>query len=86
MNVAFERKAKKFIERAHQPLKEKIKQAVHAILADPFRNRKCSGDLREYYKYKFTFQGVQYRIIYRIESDTVIIAAIGTRENFYRNL
>jgi mRNA-degrading endonuclease RelE of RelBE toxin-antitoxin system len=86
MNVAFERKAKKFIERTHQPLKDKIASEIRDIFADPFRDPPLSGNLREFRKHTFTFQGVQYRIMYRVETEMVIIAAIGTRENFYRRV
>ena len=87
MNIFFERQAKKFIEHADNLLKEKIKQEVLVIAKNPYDNKHLHGDLRDFYRHRFSHKGTAYRILYRIEErENLIIAGIGTRENFYRKI
>lgn len=85
MQVTFLRKAHRFIKNADKPLKLKIKMEILKIKDNPFNNPKLTGTLKGLYSHHFSFVGMQYRIIYKV-IDNIIIIVIGSRENIYRDL
>lgn len=71
----------------HQGLIEEIH--LPQIQNDPYEaGERLKGIFRMYWKYKFVFKSVDYRIIYQIQKNQLIIVLvlIGTRENLYKKL
>lgn len=85
MKILFLRQAHRFIKKANPPLKEKIKEEVLKIVANPQIGGTLKGKLKPLRSHHFHFSKTQYRIAYKIQDDLIIIV-VGSRENFYRNL
>lgn len=85
MEIVFLRQAHRFIKKADKPLKEKIREEVLKIGENPKMGELLSGKLKHLRSHHFTFIRTQYRVAYEIRSN-IIVVAIGTRENFYRDL
>ena len=85
MEIVFLRQAHRFIKKADKPLKEKIREEVLKIGENPRIGEALTGKLKHLRSHHFSFVRTQYRIAYETRNDLIIIA-IGTRENFYRDL
>lgn len=85
MEIIFLRQAYRFIKKADQPLKDKIKEEVLKIAHQPKIGEQLSGRLKSLRSHHFHFVRTQYRIAYTIKNNLMIIT-IATRENFYRDL
>ncbi len=85
MEIVFLRQAHRFIKKADKPLKEKLKEEVLKIGENPSMGEQLSGNLKHLRSHHFRFIKTQYRIAYMVKNN-VLIVAIGTRENFYRDL
>ncbi len=53
-----------------------------------FMAQRLKGELSYLWKYRFSFKSVAYRIVYEIREKELIVLvfAVGTRENFYKDL
>ena len=88
-NIYFSPKAHKQYQKLDAYIKSKFKLEVLSLEKDPYQKSSIlSGKLSSLRCRKFSFQGVQYRIVYDINRDTkeVLIIFLGTRENFYKEL
>ncbi len=73
------RDAQKFIRHSCFPI----------ILKDPFAGNRLKGkEFQEIFKFSDRFKSVDYRIVYKIENEKLIIVfiMIASRENFYKKL
>ncbi len=85
MEIVFLRQAHKFIKNSDTQLKVKLREEILKIQKNPYKNSQLSGKLNDMFSHHFSFKSVQYRIAYKI-INSIIVIAIGSRENFYRNL
>ena len=85
MEILFLRQAHHFIKKADPPLKEKIQEEVLKIKENPHIGEALHGNLRGLMSHHFHFTKTQYRIAYQVK-DNILIIAIASRENFYRDL
>lgn len=85
MEIIFLRQAHRFIRKTKKPLRDKMRLEILKIKKNPFLGEKLSGRLKKIYSHHFTFKGIHYRIAYQV-IDNIIVIAISTRENFYRDL
>ena len=85
MEIVFLRQPHQFIKKADKHLKDKIKEELLQIKENPNIGKKLNGKLKNILSHHFSFIGVQYRIAYQV-IDNIIVIAIATRENFYRDL
>lgn len=85
MEIVFLRQAHRFIKKADKPLKEKIREEVLRIGQNPKIGESLAGKLKKLRSHHFSFVRTQYRIVYEIKDDLIVVV-IGTRENFYRDL
>lgn len=85
MKIVFLRQAHRFIKKADKPLKEKLREEVLKISENPKIGEVLTGKLKRLRSHHFNFVRTQYRIAYEVKGN-VIVVAIGTRENFYRDL
>mgnify|MGYP001583641950 FL=1 len=57
------------------------------IAHNPYQYLLLRGEFRLLRKYKFTYNGVAYRIAYEIKGEKVVLLIlVSTRENFYKEL
>ena len=85
MKIIFLRQAHRFIKKADKPLKSRFEEEVLRIAENPKIGPQLSGKLHALRSHHFSFIKTQYRIAYTVKDDLLIVA-IGTRENFYRDL
>jgi mRNA-degrading endonuclease RelE of RelBE toxin-antitoxin system len=64
--------------------KEKVKNCLRELAANPLAGKPLHGPLRGFFVYRFNAGGVSYRIAYEVVKHNVIILMIGTRDNFYK--
>ena len=69
-------------------LKEKIRQQAEILAQEPHRCEEPTGPLKGIRSYRFTHEGTQYRIAYRIVEDRgqIEIVLVKSRESFYKAL
>lgn len=77
----------KYIRKAACPLKKKLNQELEEIRNNPRSSYMLSGEFKGLFSYHFTHRGVDYRIIYEIfPQNIIVIELIGPRENIYERL
>ena len=79
---SFGRKVKKFRKKE----KEELDKAVKKIVSDPDIGTEKKGDLKGIFVYKFKINNIEHLLAYRIVDDAIELIAIGTHENYYRDL
>jgi mRNA-degrading endonuclease RelE of RelBE toxin-antitoxin system len=76
---AFKRDIKKL---PHQLL-DKLYKSIDEVLSNPFRFDRLKGELSEIFKINVHFLGVEYRLAFYIQKETVVFLMFSSRENFY---
>lgn len=86
--ILFKSSAKKDIKKLDISVMGHIEEALILISSNPLAGENLKGDMRDYYSYHLKIKNVQYRIIYTIRNQelVVIVVLIGTRENIYKQL
>ncbi len=79
---SFGRKIKKFKKKE----KEELDKTVKKIVSDPDIGTEKKGDLKGIFIYKFKINNIEHLLAYRIVEDAIELIAIGTHENYYRDL
>ena len=64
-------------------LLDKLNNSIDEILNNPFKFDRLKGELREISKTKIRHLGVEYRLAFYIQKETVVFLMFSTRENFY---
>jgi len=76
---AFKRDIKKLSHR----LLDKLNKSIDEVLINPFRFDRLKGELSEIFKINIRLLGVEYRLAYYIQKETVVFLMFSSRENFY---
>ena len=79
---SFRRKAKKL----HAAEKTALDRAVRKLVASPESGALKKGDLASIRVLKFKVKAQQYLLAYSYEPELITLLAIGTHENFYRDI
>lgn len=69
--------------------KETLLKWIPSLQKNPERGHRFTGkSLKNFHRLKFRYKRSDYRIVYEIKRQqiTIILLAIGSRENFYRKL
>ena len=77
---------KKAYKKLHIAHKQHVNDAIQAIIADPKIGQRKKGDLAEVFVYKFKTQHQEILLAYEWNTHKLLLLALGTHENFYRNL
>jgi mRNA interferase RelE/StbE len=82
--VKYTKEAKKNIEKLDQSIKQVIKKAIESLSSNPYRGKPLVYELSGL----FSFRTSDYRIIYRIREEEIliIIIAVGHRKEIYKKL
>ena len=75
-------------KKLHDNVAADVDAAVEEVGKQPSIGERKKGDLADLYVYKFRSQGQLYLLGYTIEEEVrlVYLEAIGSHENFYRDL
>ncbi|MBI4722269.1 MAG: type II toxin-antitoxin system RelE/ParE family toxin [Candidatus Stahlbacteria bacterium] len=87
--IALHPRADKEIEKLDKKLRQIMRDRYFAEIAEsPYTvGKRLMGNLKDFYSYRFSYQGVNYRIIYEIlKEKLVVILMVSTRENLYKRL
>lgn len=77
----------KYIRKADPLLKKTLNQKVEEIANNPHSAYKLCGEFKDLLSHHFTHRGVDYRIIYEIfPQNLIVVELIGPRENIYEKL
>jgi len=78
----------KAYKRLYANQKEDLDEAIKAIMKNPDIGQIKSGDLSGIYVYTFKMNKLLTRLAYTYEEQTItlILLALGTHENYYRDL
>jgi mRNA-degrading endonuclease RelE of RelBE toxin-antitoxin system len=78
---------RKDVKRLQPNQKQALDGAVRAVMADPMVGEQKQGDLAWLKVYKFRMVNQLTLLGYEIKGDdTIILHAVGSHENFYRDL
>ena len=82
MKVVLEKKAVKYLERINEPVKTKIKNALGGLTFEPVQ-----GDIKKLQgRNDYRLRAGKYRVLYRIENDTIIVTNIAPRGQAYKEI
>lgn len=79
---------KKAVKKLHANQKSCLDQAIKALLSDPLLGAQKIGDLSDIRVYKFHMINCLALLAYKYDKQesSIILLAIGSHENFYRDL
>lgn len=77
---------KKFYKKLSSQDKESVNDAIKNIVTNPKIGEEKKGDLSKVFVYKFKVHHKQMLLAYEWNSKTRILLALGSHENFYRDL
>ena len=79
---------KKAVKKLHKNQKKELDKAVIALMEDPLLGEQKKGDLLFLRVYKFKMINQLFLLGYSYVQDSVVLdlLALGTHENFYRDL
>lgn len=83
LQIKLERDAAKYLEDLDQTTKKRIKDKLQELSLDPF-NIRTSKPLKQ--STKRCARVGSYRILFAVEEDVLLVAAIGPRGQIYRTL
>jgi mRNA interferase RelE/StbE len=63
-----------------------LDKAIESIIENPKIGQKKTGDLAQVWIYKFSIVNQQFLLAYLWDEKSRILIALGTHENFYRDL
>ena len=88
MNILQTNIFKKSVKKLHANQKEDLDKTVKAIIEDPSIGQTKTGDLSHICVYKFNIVKQLTLIAYTYEDQTITLTllALGSHENFYRDL
>jgi mRNA interferase RelE/StbE len=76
----------KVAKKLHAQEKASLDDAVRAIVADPMIGEAKKGDLLGVFVYKFKINRQETLLSYSVSGDDLLLLALGTHENYYRDL
>ena len=64
--------------------KEALKAAVKKILKEPEAGKKLKGEFKDLRSYRYMVKGQHRRLIYKLETEELILFSFGPREGIYK--
>lgn len=88
MRILQSRGFKSTIKKLHPNQKKDLDRAVRAIATNPLLGEAKIGDLAgtQVYKFKMVSQATLLAFEWKEEEETLVLLALGSHENFYRDL
>ncbi|MBT9139270.1 MAG: hypothetical protein DDT31_01853 [Syntrophomonadaceae bacterium] len=63
--------------------KEALKNAIIEVVKNPLACKKLKGELKDMRRYKYSIDGQERRLIFKIEGDNLYLISFGPREGIY---
>ncbi len=88
MSVRLEQKPafKRAYKKLHANQREAVHAAIRAVLENPLLGQEKKGDLSGVFVHKFDCVNQQFLLAYQWAEDFRVLLAVGSHENFYREL
>lgn len=86
MNLEQKPVFKRTYKKLHKNQLIEVNTAINTIMSDPIIGEEKKGDLAGVRVYKFDVQDQLYLLAYIVDETTITLLALGSHENFYRNL
>lgn len=77
---------KRAYKKMHANQKQKVDDAIRAIIADPTIGQEKKGDLAGVFVYKFKIYYQEMLLAYEWSAVDRLLLTLGVHENFYRDL
>ena len=81
--AAFHPAFKRDIKNLSPQLLDKLNKSIDQVLINPYKFDRLHGVLSEVSKTKIRHLGVEYRLAFYIQKETIVFLMFSTRENFY---
>jgi len=65
--------------------KQALKKAIIDIMENPLAGKKLKGELSPYRSLRFSAGALSQRLIYQIESDSIILVSFGPCQGIYKS-
>lgn len=86
MNVAQTTPFRKAVKKLNRNQKQDLDRAVQTIVNDPTIGEMKTGDLSGVSVYKFKMNKQLVLLAYQFQEQVITLLALGSHENFYRDL
>lgn len=86
IKVIYKPSFRKAYKRLHLKEKEVVDMAINAVIDNPGLGESKKGELAGLLVYKFKVNKQQKLLAYTYDKKNIVLAAIGSHENFYRDL
>ncbi|GER92598.1 hypothetical protein A45J_0316 [hot springs metagenome] len=64
--------------------KDALKNAIVEVVKNPLACKKFKGEFKDMRRYKYTIDGQERRLIFKIEGDILYLVSFGPREGIYK--
>ncbi|BCB95808.1 hypothetical protein JZK55_07300 [Dissulfurispira thermophila] len=64
--------------------KDALKNAIVEVVKNPLAYKKLKGEFKDMRRYKYTIDGQERRLIFKIEGDILYLVSFGPREGIYK--
>ena len=65
--------------------RQAMKKAVSEVMANPLAGKKLKGELSSFRSLRFSAGALAQRLIYQLESDSIILISFGPRQGIYKS-
>ncbi len=78
----------KDVRKLHRRAQDELAKHLTLLASNPQSGESLHGALGAYWKYAFSLEGIEYRIVYQVltEEQVIVLVMIGSRENSYQKL
>lgn len=77
---------KRVYKKLHANQRQEVNQAIRNIATDPQLGQEKKGDLAGVFVHKFKVNNQELLLAYEWNNTLIVLLALGSHENFYRNL
>lgn len=64
--------------------KKALKLAIKKIIQNPKSGKRLKGEFKDLISFRYSVKGQSRRLIYKLESETIILFSFGPREGIYQ--
>lgn len=64
--------------------RQALKKAVNEVMGNPLAGKKLKGELSPFRSLRFSAGSLSQRLIYQLESDSIILITFGPRQGIYK--
>jgi mRNA-degrading endonuclease RelE of RelBE toxin-antitoxin system len=65
--------------------RQALKKAVNEVMENPLAGKKLKGELSPFRSLRFSAASLSQRLIYQLESDSIILISFGPRQGIYKS-